>query len=80
MRIILAITLVLAFATQTSAWGQRTAETGPLRVFLLVGQSNMQGKGKIQHLEELIAESETAADYKHLKNGGSWVELEDVWI
>jgi len=52
----------------------------PLRVFVLVGQSNMQGKGKIAHLEELIADPTTAVDYKHLKQGDAWVERGDVWI
>ena len=45
-------------------------------MFLLVGQSNMLGKGKIQHLEALIADSETTATFKHLKKGETWVELE----
>lgn len=80
MRSLPAITLVLTFAVHTSAWAQRKAEKGPLRVFLLVGQSNMQGKGKIRHLEQLISDAETAADYIHLRSDGSWLEFEDVWI
>ncbi|MCH8046258.1 MAG: DUF1080 domain-containing protein [Planctomycetes bacterium] len=53
---------------------------GPLRVFVLVGQSNMQGKGKIQHLDALIADKSTAGDYKHLKQGDQWARRDDVWI
>lgn len=50
----------------------------PLKVFVLVGQSNMQGKGAIRHLDELVLEN--PADYGHLKRGGQWVERDDVWI
>jgi len=74
-RTLLTITaLVLAGATVTR--GEGKGAKGPLRVFVLVGQSNMQGKGKIQHLEELTAK----AEYKHLKKDGEWVKLDDVWI
>ncbi len=84
MRRTLAVAVALAVAAQVGARAQdraeRKAEKGPLRVFVLVGQSNMQGKGKIQHLEELVSDEATAGDYAHLRKGGVWVELEDVWI
>lgn len=66
----------LILATGMNGWAEDKPEKGPLRVFVLVGQSNMQGKGKIEHLDELTAK----AEYKHLKKGGNWVELSDVWI
>ena len=51
---------------------------GPVKVFLLVGQSNMQGKGSVKHLDELVqVEPDT---FGHLKKGGKWVERDDVWI
>lgn len=50
----------------------------PVKVFLLVGQSNMQGKGKIDHLDQLVTEK--ADEYGHLKTDGRWVERDDVWI
>jgi hypothetical protein len=53
---------------------------GPWRVFILSGQSNMQGKGSIKHLEQLLADEKTAATYKHLRTGGKWTEREDVLI
>ena len=55
-----------------------SAADGPVKVFVLVGQSNMQGKGKIAHLDQLV--SEKADEYGHLKKNGQWVEREDVWI
>ena len=47
-----ACVLLYAFSTPTLA-----APKGKLKVFILTGQSNMQGKGKIQHLDELIADA-----------------------
>jgi len=50
----------------------------PVKVFILVGQSNMQGKGKIAHLDQLVAEEPDT--YGHLKRNGQWVQRDDVWI
>ncbi|MCP3914142.1 MAG: PQQ-binding-like beta-propeller repeat protein [bacterium] len=52
----------------------------PVQVFLLVGQSNMQGKGKIEHLAELASTPETRARYGHWRHGDDWAERDDVWI
>lgn len=50
----------------------------PVKVFLLVGQSNMQGKGSVKHLDELVtAEPKT---FGHLKKDGQWVKRDDVGI
>jgi len=50
----------------------------PLKVFILAGQSNMQGKGSIAHLEQVIRENPER--YGHLQRDGQWVERDDVWI
>jgi len=44
---------------------QSTAEAGPLKVFVLVGQSNMQGKGDVQQLKALATADETKATFGH---------------
>jgi alpha-galactosidase len=49
----------------------------PMKVFLLVGQSNMEGKGKVEHLKILTAQD----GYKHLVDAqGEWVVRDDVRI
>ena len=54
---------------------------GPLKVFILAGDSNCEGKAKTTLLEHLINNPETAATYKHLKTAdGKWAVREDVWI
>jgi alpha-galactosidase len=57
------------------------ATEGPVKVFILAGQSNMQGQAALRTLEYLIYNEETAADYQHWKDrDGRWVERSDVWI
>ncbi len=52
----------------------------PVRVFILAGQSNMEGKGSIEHLEKLLADTATAETYKHLRDGHGWARRDDVYI
>lgn len=54
--------------------------TGPVKVFLLAGQSNMEGKAAATTLEPLLKDPATAAKFKHLKAGGKWAVREDVWV
>ena len=77
MKRLLPAVLIAALAVQFATLADAK---GPLRVFVLTGQSNMEGKGKIQHLEELASDSATAAEYKHLRKGDGWVERDDVFI
>ncbi|MBI1246583.1 sialate O-acetylesterase [bacterium] len=55
-------------------------EAAPVKVFVLCGQSNMEGKGAIKHLEQLLADPATAKTYQHLRDENSWVERDDVYI
>jgi hypothetical protein len=51
-----------------------------VKVFILAGQSNMEGKAKLQLLEYQIEQPETRDFFKHLKKNGEWVVRDDVWI
>ncbi len=54
---------------------------GPVKVFILAGQSNMQGHAALRTLEYLIYNEKTAADYEQWKDReGRWVERSDVWV
>ncbi len=65
---------------------------GPVKVFVLAGQSNMEGQGFIKAdpkrnegkgtLEYLTKDKATAEKYKHLlgKKDGEWATRDDVWI
>jgi len=76
--------LVLMVAAVLMARGTEAhaaeAEKGPVKVFLLVGQSNMEGKAHTRTLETLIADPKTAPQYKHLKDGDQWAVRNDVWV
>jgi len=75
-RIALLIGLSLAVLVSTSRADQ--PGKSPVKVFVLVGQSNMQGKGKIAHLQQLV--EQRADEFGHLRKNGQWVERDDVWI
>ncbi|MFT4540722.1 MAG: hypothetical protein ACI841_000992 [Planctomycetota bacterium] len=52
-----------------------------LRIFLLVGQSNMQGKGKVDQLQQLAQAETTRPQYGHwLDKSGDWATRDDVWM
>ena len=56
-----------------------------VRIFILAGQSNMEGHGRIAGkqkgtLETLARDPASAARYRHLHNDGTWITREDVWI
>ena len=64
------------------------AADNSLKVFILAGQSNMEGHGVIKGrpgqkgtLETLSQDPATAARYKHLLDkDGTWIVRDDVWI
>lgn len=51
-----------------------------VKVFILAGQSNMQGQAKLTLLEHQIKAPGTADFFKHLHRDGAWIERDDVWI
>ena len=57
----------------------------PVKVYILVGQSNMQGKGEIEGeesntLRHMVRNDPGKEDQFLVKEDGEWVEREDVWI
>jgi alpha-galactosidase len=54
----------------------------PVQVFVLAGQSNMEGFGSIEHLEMLMDNETTRDAYEHLWDDeqGKWTTVEDVHV
>ena len=53
----------------------------PVQVFILAGQSNMEGKGGIDPLLNYqILASDTKDFFAHLHRNGEYIERDDVWI
>jgi alpha-galactosidase len=87
-RQIAAVAAIIILAS--SVWAEPVGE-GPVRVFILAGQSNMEGAGAIRGnlqrndgkggLEYLVKDPATADRYKHLVDDkGDWLVRDDVWI
>jgi alpha-galactosidase len=53
---------------------------GPVKVFILAGQSNMEGKAAASTLEAAIDDPATRDRFKHLKPDGKWAVRDDVWV
>ena len=70
--------------------GARQAGKSPVKVFILAGQSNMEGAGAIKgnernggkgSLEYLVKDPATAKQFAHtVDKNGKWVVRDDVWI
>jgi len=52
----------------------------PVKVFILAGQSNMEGKAQMKLLDYQIKAPETKELFKHLHKDGKYIERDDVWI
>lgn len=51
-----------------------------VKVFILAGQSNMEGKAKLPLLEYQARQPATAPLFAHFQKDGKWAERDDVWI
>jgi len=75
------IVVVVGLVLLPAACGPaRAAEPGPLKVFILAGQSNMEGKAAASTLEAAIADPKTHEAFRHLKKNGRWAVRDDVWV
>lgn len=83
--------MLLAIMSLSFSLPPSAAAKEPVKVFILAGQSNMQGHGKMSaeeranggkgSLEGIVRDPATAAKYKHLlKEDGTWAERDDVQI
>ncbi len=69
------ILLVVVF----SLIGRNAVSAGPVKVVILAGQSNMEGKAAASTLEAVIADPRTRQQFQHLKNDGQWSVRQDVF-
>jgi hypothetical protein len=54
--------------------------TKPIKVFILAGQSNMEGHAKVSLLDYQSRQPETRGLFEHLRKDGKWLERDNVWI
>ena len=72
--------LTLALAACAFAAAPLTADDGTVKVFILAGQSNMEGKAPNALLEHQATDAKTKDLFKHLRKGDEWVVRDDVFI
>jgi len=56
------------------------ADTAPVRVFILAGQSNMEGKAPNALYEHQATDPATRDQFSHLRRDGKWIVRDDVFI
>jgi hypothetical protein len=78
MKFVYGIVLATFFIFAASARAADT--TKPLVVFILAGQSNMEGKAKVELLEYQAKQPQNQQIFGHFQKEGKWIERDDVWI
>ena len=71
---------VAVLAGAIAAARPSTAAEGAVKVFVLAGQSNMEGKANNELLEHQAQAPETKDLFKHLRKDGKWIVRDDVFI
>ncbi len=77
------LSIALAIATVTCLFAGNSHHAmakGPVKVFILSGQSNMEGKAAVSTLDAVINDPKTREQFKHLKPDGKWLVRDDVWV
>ncbi len=75
------LALLLCVATFASAdAADKPDMSKPVKVFILAGQSNMEGKAMVTTLDAVIDDPKTRDTFKHLKPDGKWVVRNDVRV
>jgi alpha-galactosidase len=76
----LALGLTAVLSAACVAADKPVDTTKPVKVFILAGQSNMEGKAKVSLLEHQIRDPKTQQEFAHLHKDGQWIVRDDVWI
>lgn len=74
-RTVIAALLACFFAAAPARAGEK-----PVKVFILAGQSNMEGKAPNTLLDHQAADAKTKDLFAHLRADGKWIVRDDVFI
>src|ERR1051325_796027 len=76
-----ATTIALGMMICVSTIGRVLADDGKaVKVFILAGQSNMEGKAPNSLLDFQPADPQTKDLFQHLRKDGKWIVRDDVFI
>jgi hypothetical protein len=73
-------TFLLCLISLLCAGVLRAEEKKMVKVFILAGQSNMEGKAKLPLLEYQVKQPATRPLFAHFEKAWKWVERDDVFI
>ncbi len=71
-------TLVCLLVCNSSMLAQESS--GKVKIFILAGQSNMEGKGSVLVMNHQLTLPEKQARFACYRNGDQWAHRDDVWI
>jgi alpha-galactosidase len=74
------VVAIAALAVSIAVARTSTAAEGAVKVFILAGQSNMEGKAPNTLLDYQAEAPETKDLFKHLRKDGKWIVRDDVFI
>jgi len=74
------VVAIAALAVSVAVARASTAAEGTVKVFILAGQSNMEGKAPNALLDYQAEAPETKDLFKHLRKDGKWIVRDDVFI
>ncbi len=79
-RIALLGVVVLVMVALPGAANQARADADTVKVFILAGQSNMEGKAQNPLLDHQATDPKTRDFFAHLRDAGKWAVRDDVFI
>ena len=74
------LTLTSIVSSEAAVVSETAAAEKVVKVFFLVGQSNMEGKGNPLHIDTYKEDPLIKPTYAGLKDGDGWKVRDDVWI
>ncbi len=74
------VATVIAVCCAFSCVERNVEAKSPIKVFILSGQSNMEGKAAVTTLDAVINNPITRDQFRHLKPDGKWLVRSDVWV
>jgi Carbohydrate esterase, sialic acid-specific acetylesterase len=75
-RYLAAVALACLFISATPLY----AADKPVKVFILAGQSNMEGKAPVALMDHQATDAKTKDIFAHLRKDGKWIVRDDVFI
>jgi len=79
-RIVKSIVLTFVALVLAAFPAMSQGKSKSVKVFILAGQSNMEGKSKVSLCDHQAKAPKTKEFFAHLRDGDGWVERDDVFI